>query len=97
MEQTLVASRALYLDHAALAVAAVQPQPPAAPPRVVSVHVGMGQVADAGYTDAEWIEGRLFVYEDGTFGFLWLDAVFALIDYVRLPSEAVALPRAASL
>jgi len=49
--------------------------------RVVACHSGRGQVANAGFKNPSWVEGRLFVYEDGSFGFLFTDDVGFLIDY----------------
>jgi hypothetical protein len=52
--------------------------------RVVACHAGRGRVAEAGFTEPSWVEGRLFVYSDGTCGFLWLDHFGFLIDCERL-------------
>lgn len=59
-------------------------------PSVVAIHQGLGQVALAGHVDAEWVEGRLFVYDNGSLGFLWLDTLHVLIDYRRV--DAGLLP-----
>ncbi|KAI8473524.1 MAG: hypothetical protein J3K34DRAFT_518828 [Monoraphidium minutum] len=52
--------------------------------RVVACHKGQGRVAGAGFTNPAWVDGRLFVYDDGTCGFLWTDDYGFLIDLERL-------------
>jgi hypothetical protein len=52
--------------------------------QVVSVHAGQGQVAGTGFSSPQMVEGRLFVYGDGTLGFLFMEPHNFLIDYRRL-------------
>lgn len=57
--------------------------------RVVAIHKGQGQVANRGFKDPSWVEGRLWVYEDGSCGFVFMvrDHVYHLIDLERLDSD----------
>lgn len=52
--------------------------------RVVAIHTGAARVAGVGFSSPAWVEGRLWVYEDGTMGFLWLDDFEFLVDFARL-------------
>jgi hypothetical protein len=61
-----------------------QPQERHQPKRVVACHKGRGRVAGTGFADPSWVEGRLFVYADGTCGFLWTDEYGFLIDLERM-------------
>lgn len=56
-------------------------------PQVVACYEGKGRVAHEGFQDPEWVEGRLWVYDDGTIGFLWLGQFGFLIDYWRLDAD----------
>eukprot|EP00879_Flechtneria_rotunda_P024112 GHRR01025556.1.p1 GENE.GHRR01025556.1~~GHRR01025556.1.p1 ORF type:complete len:285 (+),score=124.82 GHRR01025556.1:899-1753(+) len=57
--------------------------------RVVGVYRGQGRVASQGFQNPSWVEGRLWVYEDGTCGFVYLldGMVCHLIDLERLDSD----------
>lgn len=57
--------------------------------RVVAIHKGQGQVASRGFKDPNWVEGRLWVYEDGSCGFVFMvrSHVYHLIDLERLDSD----------
>lgn len=50
--------------------------------RVVAVHAGRGRVAGTGFANPAWLDGRLFVYDDGSCGLIWSDGF--LIDFERL-------------
>ncbi len=41
------------------------------PPRVVAIFEGKGRIAGPGFSNPAWIEGRLWVYDNGCIGFLW--------------------------
>lgn len=57
--------------------------------RVVAIHKGEGQIANRGFKDPSWVEGRLWVYEDGTCGFVYMvrPHVYHLIDLERLDND----------
>jgi hypothetical protein len=73
---------AVIEDTVLAAEEAVTGQPPQQ--QVVSVHAGQGQVAGTGFSSPQMVEGRLFVYGDGTLGFLFMEPHNFLIDYRRL-------------
>lgn len=57
--------------------------------RVMAVHRGQGQVASRGFKNPSWVEGRLWVYEDGSCGFVFMvrPQVYHLIDLERLDGD----------
>lgn len=57
--------------------------------RVVAVHRGQGQIANRGFKNPSWVDGRLFVYEDGTCGFVYMvrPHVYHLVDLERLDAD----------
>lgn len=60
--------------------------------KVVGIHQGKGRVADHGFKNPKWINGRLWVYEDGTCGFVFELgsgnlAVHHLVDLERLDAD----------
>ena len=52
--------------------------------RVVACHAGKERVAGEGFSNPQWVDARLFVYDDGTLGVLWTDDFGFLIDYDRM-------------
>jgi hypothetical protein len=57
--------------------------------RVVAVHRGQGQIASRGFKNPSWVEGRLWVYADGSCGFVYMvrPHVYHLIDFERLDAD----------
>lgn len=57
--------------------------------RVVAVHRGQGQTAGRGFKNPTWVEGRLWVYDDGSCGFVYMvrPHVLHLIDFERLDGD----------
>ncbi|PNH01513.1 F-box protein [Tetrabaena socialis] len=65
--------------------AAAAPRPRGPPPtRVVAVFPGQGRVAGTGFSNPTWIEGRLWVYDNGSIGFLWRGEFDFLLDMERM-------------
>jgi Cyclin D1 binding domain len=54
---------------------------------VVSCFKGMGRVAGPGFQDPQWVDGRLWLYEDGDIGFLWLEEYEFLVDLSRIDDD----------
>ncbi|GIL46117.1 hypothetical protein Vafri_3176 [Volvox africanus] len=54
------------------------------PTRVVAVYRGQGRVAGPNFRNPEWIEGRLWVYDNGSVGFLWSGMYNFLVDLNRI-------------
>lgn len=68
----------------------------AAARRVVACHRGHGRIADHGFANARWVEGRLWVYDSGAVGLLWLGSVNFLVDLTPLLEPACASAPAAA-
>ncbi|GFR42588.1 hypothetical protein Agub_g3515 [Astrephomene gubernaculifera] len=66
------------------AAAVVQRSPPL---RVVAVYKGQGRVAGPGFSKPSWIEGRLWVYDNGSIGFLWRGEFDVLVDLERMSPQ----------
>lgn len=56
-------------------------------PVVVSAYKGEGRSSDDFFSPPDWVDGRLWVYDDGDIGFVWLQDHDVLIDYQRLDSD----------
>lgn len=54
------------------------------PPRVLAIHEGSGQVAGPGFTNPEWISGRLLVFADGALSFVWGEGLNQITEMRRL-------------
>ncbi|EFJ53064.1 hypothetical protein VOLCADRAFT_120169 [Volvox carteri f. nagariensis] len=52
--------------------------------RVVAVYRGEGRVAGTNFRNPAWIDGRLWVYDNGTIGFLWRGDFNFLVDLDRM-------------
>jgi hypothetical protein len=57
--------------------------------QVVAVYVGQGRTAQRGFRNAKWVDGRLWVYDDGSCGFVWQlrPGVNHLIDFERMDGD----------
>lgn len=55
-----------------------------APPRVVAIHKGEGQVAGPGFDSPEWVSGRLLAFADGALAFVWRDGFDTVTEMRRL-------------
>lgn len=57
--------------------------------RVLAVHRGQGQIANRGFKNPSWVEGRLWVYADGSLGFVYMvrPHVYHLVDLERLDAD----------
>jgi hypothetical protein len=57
--------------------------------RVVSIYRGQGRLAGHGFSDPHWVEGRLWVYEDGSCGFVFMAEPMRcyLVDLQRLDGD----------
>jgi hypothetical protein len=57
--------------------------------QVVACYKGKGKVSGLDYASPHWVEGRLWLYDDGDMGFLWLDTLndFLLVDLKRIDSD----------
>ncbi|KAG2497386.1 hypothetical protein HYH03_004543 [Edaphochlamys debaryana] len=80
----------------AAAAAAAEPGPPGEgpaaggrrePARVVAIFKGQGRVAGNGFSNPSWVDGRLWVYDNGGIGFMWCDPFDFLVDLERLGPE----------
>ncbi|CAL8466796.1 g6332 [Coccomyxa elongata] len=62
-------------------------EPP--PCNVVAVFAGKGKVAGLNYIEPRWVDGRLWQYDNGGIGFLWIDPVFQhlLVDLKRIDDD----------
>jgi hypothetical protein len=56
---------------------------------VTAAYKGRGKVAGVEYIAPHWTEGRLWLYNDGDIGFLWLDTAndFLLVDLKRIETD----------
>lgn len=55
-----------------------------APPRVVAIHKGEGQVAGPGFASPEWVSGRLLALADGGLSFVWGEGLGMVTEMRRL-------------
>ncbi|KAL4435020.1 hypothetical protein ABPG77_003845 [Micractinium sp. CCAP 211/92] len=55
-----------------------------APPRVVAIHKGEGQVAGPGFASPEWVSGRLLALADGSLSFVWGEGLGTVTEMRRL-------------
>uniref|UniRef100_A0A383V8X1 Uncharacterized protein n=1 Tax=Tetradesmus obliquus TaxID=3088 RepID=A0A383V8X1_TETOB len=57
--------------------------------RVVSIYRGQGRLAGHGFSNAHWVEGRLWVYADGSCGFVFVAQPMqcCLVDLQRLDGD----------
>ncbi len=57
--------------------------------QVVAVFAGKGKVAGLNYFEPRWVDGRLWQYDNGGIGFLWIDPVFQhlLVDLKRIDDD----------
>lgn len=57
--------------------------------RVVSIYRGQGRLAGNGFSNAHWVEGRLWVYADGSCGFVFVAQPMQcyLVDLQRLDGD----------
>ncbi|KAL4458168.1 hypothetical protein ABPG75_013033 [Micractinium tetrahymenae] len=55
-----------------------------APPRVVAIHRGEGQVAGPGFASPEWVAGRLLAFADGSLSFVWGEGLDMVTEMRRL-------------
>eukprot|EP00198_Chlamydomonas_reinhardtii_P007876 XP_001697213.1 predicted protein [Chlamydomonas reinhardtii] len=61
------------------------------PLRVVAIYKGQGRVAGAGFSNPAWIDGRLWVYDNGRIGFLWQGDFDFIVDLERLSATVCGL------
>ncbi|GLC34138.1 F-box only protein 31 [Pleodorina starrii] len=57
------------------------------PSRVVAVYRGEGRIAGHNFRNPQWIEGRLWVYDNGSIGFLWRGDMNVLMDLDRMSPQ----------
>lgn len=53
-------------------------------PQVVAVHEASGRVAGPGFSNPQWVPGRLLAYADGNLSFVWLEGVGQVAEMRRL-------------
>lgn len=58
-------------------------------PQVVAVYHGKGRVAGHNFFEPRWVDGRLWQYDDGGIGFVWIDPAFQylLVDLKRIDED----------
>ncbi len=58
-------------------------------PQVVGIYEGKGSIAALAYSQARWVEGRLWEYSDGSCAFVWLDTMFdfVLVQLQRIDAD----------
>ncbi|KAG2449785.1 hypothetical protein HYH02_005309 [Chlamydomonas schloesseri] len=61
------------------------------PLRVVAIYKGQGRVAGAGFSNPAWIDGRLWVYDNGRIGLLWRGDFDFIVDLERLSATQCGL------
>jgi hypothetical protein len=57
--------------------------------KVVGIYRGQGRLAGHGFSNPSWVEGRLWVYEDGSCGFVFMAEPLRcyLVDLQRLDGD----------
>ncbi|KAK9916208.1 hypothetical protein WJX75_000032 [Coccomyxa subellipsoidea] len=85
-ERDLINLRELIVPRLPLGDDEAADEPPC---NVVAAYAGKGKVAGLNYFQPRWVEGRLWQYDDGGIGFLWIDAVFQhlLVDLKRIDDD----------
>ena len=53
-------------------------------PQVVAVHEGSGRVAGPGFSNPQWVAGRLLAFADGNLSFVWLEGLGQVTEMRRL-------------